>query len=146
MDIIQTHNQLSENNQKLEIIQLIEKSWASIISPCISPYFFSKNNLIQLYNLVHLHIRTCHQSDYILRHRAYRGNIYYCRKLDTAARISRGWLQTKNTMGAYEENTPLHTWLVIKQVVSLSKRLIHWCVIPCLNNKISKPGILSLEF
>lgn len=51
---------------------------------------FLKNNLIQFYSLVCLHIHTCHRSDYILRHRAYRENIYYCRELDNEARISPG--------------------------------------------------------
>lgn len=64
---------------------------------------FLKNNLIQLYSLVYLHIHTYRQSNYVLRHRAYRGNIYYCGELDNETNTTR-WLWKNNRMGGHVEN------------------------------------------
>lgn len=107
---------------------------------------FSKNNPIQLYNLVCLHIQICHQSNYILRHRAYRGNIYYCRELDTETRISLGDFRKKTGQVLTQKTPPIHTKLVSKQGVSPSKRRIHSCVIPCRILKYLSPEYCDVSF
>lgn len=78
----------------------------------------------------------CIIRDYIPRHRADRGGMYYCRELDTNGY----WVTSGRKGGVLTWKTlPRHTKLITKQGVSPSERLIiHSCVIPCLNTEISK--------
>lgn len=91
------------------------------ITMYISPMFLK--NILFYYTIWHVFIFMLVTEDYILGHRACRGNIYYCRELDTKKGYH--WV-TPGKEGVFTWKTPpIHTKLVIKQGVSPSKRLIH---------------------